>query len=59
MTAVSEAAFDVTESRFRFIMNPDSDSLANRVVSGFVGVASVTSMLLVFVGDVGVTSFYC
>jgi len=26
------AVFDLTESRFRFTVNPDSDSLANRMV---------------------------
>jgi len=29
---MSEAVFNSTESRFRFIANPDSDSLANRTV---------------------------
>jgi len=29
---VTKAVFDLTESRFRFIVNPDLDSLANRMV---------------------------
>jgi len=28
----TKAVFDLTESRFRFIVNPDSDSVANRMV---------------------------
>jgi len=57
------AAFDLTESRFRFTVN-------HREFTGFVFAgksngldscswSSVASLWFVYVGDVGVTSFYC
>jgi len=49
--------FDLSESRFRFVVNPDSDSLANRR-SGFEGVFHCDVIeLFVHVGDAGVRSF--
>ena len=60
----TKAVFDLTESRFRFIVSPDSDSLANRMdwirwrgPWTTPTVCSVTSLLFVHIGDAAVTSF--
>jgi len=38
-TGNTQTVFDLTESKFRStLVNPDSDSLANRMVCGFVNV---------------------
>ena len=47
----------MTESRFRFVVNPDLDSLANRMV--LIRERGRVDFIVVYIGDHAVTSFYC